>query len=230
MTELSITTRLAAIHQRIHQAKIAANRATDTVQLLAVSKTHDASKIHAAWEAGQKMFGENYVQEAVNKQKQLQNLDIDWHFIGKLQSNKIKLIAENFAWVHTVSDINHARRLNAQRSIELPLLNVCIQVNISNELSKGGVDVESTILLLKQCLELPRLQIRGLMAIPEPTNEVAIQRQIFARLRQLKNELTQITTLDTLSMGMSNDLEAAIYEGATIVRIGTAIFGERDYA
>lgn len=231
MTNLSIETRLAAVHTRIRQAEIAANRKAGVVQLLAVSKTHHSSKIRAAWLAGQKAFGENYLQESLDKQQDLQDLDLEWHFIGRLQSNKTKTVAENFAWVHSVSDINHARRLNAHRPTLLPLLNICIQVNIDNEPSKGGVNLENVPQLLEQCLELPRLKVRGLMAIPEPVGNIAQQRQPFAKIRQLRDSLAQINLpLDTLSMGMSDDLEAAIAEGATLVRIGTAIFGTRNYS
>jgi len=231
MTDLSITTRLATVYARIRQAEVTANRQTGAVQLLAVSKTHDIYKIRAAWEAGQRAFGENYVQEALDKQKKLQDLEIEWHFIGRLQSNKTKEVAENFAWVHSLSDLNHARRLNTQRPMALPPLQVCIQVNVSHEASKGGVLPEAVPQLLAQCLELPRLQIRGLMAIPEAVGDILQQRQPFASLRQLRDSLMRSNLpLDTLSMGMSDDLEAAICEGATLVRVGSAIFGDRIYA
>lgn len=227
-TNLTIATQLAAVQERIHQAEIAASRQLGAVQLLAVSKTHAAVKIRAAYEAGQRAFGENYLQEALDKQEELQDLAIEWHFIGRIQSNKTKAIAENFNWVHGLGDINHARRLNTQRPHSLPPLNVCIQVNVSNELSKGGVMPEVVPQLLEQCMNLPRLRFRGLMAIPEPMGDFAQQRLPFERLRRLRDSLIRTDLpLDTLSMGMSDDLEAAIAEGATLVRIGTAIFGSR---
>lgn len=225
---LAIKLNLAAVQERIHQAEISANRSIGAVQLLAVSKTHAPIKIRAAWAAGQYKFGENYLQEALNKQKDLHDLNIEWHFIGRIQSNKTKLIAENFAWVHSLSDINHAQRLNAQRPYWLPPLNVCIQMNISNEASKGGVELHTISQLLEQCKSLNRLRICGLMVIPEANSDLIQQRVPFARLRSIRDSLIQTNLpLDTLSMGMSDDLEAAIAEGATLVRIGTAIFGSR---
>ena len=172
-------------------------------------------------------FGENYLQEALEKQTQLADLPLIWHFIGPIQSNKTRPIAEHFDWVHSVDRLKIAQRLSEQRPAHLPALNICLQVNVSGEQSKSGCSPEELTALARAVVALPNLRLRGLMAIPEPTDDVAAQHAAFARLRQLRDELA--LNLDTLSMGMSHDLEAAIAEGATWVRIGTALFGARDY-
>lgn len=205
------------------------DRSGSGVKLLAVSKRHSTEKIREAYEAGQKAFGENYVQELLDKNEQLDDLDIEWHFIGPLQSNKTKKIAEVASWVHTIDRLKIARRLNDQRPDHLEPLAVCLQVNISDEESKSGVAEEQLLPLAKEIEKLPKLKLRGLMAIPAPENNFAKQREIFARVAAIQQSLNDKGfELDTLSMGMSNDMEAAIAEGATIVRIGTAIFGARE--
>ena len=204
-------------------------RSGSEVKLLAVSKRHSTEKIREAYEAGQKAFGENYVQELLDKNKQLDDLDIEWHFIGPLQSNKTKKIAEVASWVHTIDRFKIAQRLNDQRPDHLDPLSVCLQVNISGEESKSGVSDEQLLSLAQEIKKLPKLKLRGLMAIPAPENDFAKQREIFARVAAIQQSLNNKgLELDTLSMGMSNDMEAAIAEGATIVRIGTAIFGARE--
>lgn len=226
-----IAENLQAVHERIRRAAAAANRAPDSVRLLAVSKTFGASVVATAWQAGQRAFGENFVQEALDKITELGDLDIEWHFIGPVQSNKTRPIAEHFAWVHSVEREKIARRLNDARPPHLPPLNVLIQVNVSGEASKSGIAPGEERALAAVIRTLPRLRLRGLMAIPEPTPDAAVQRQRFALLRGLQQAL-QIDdgSVDTLSMGMSDDLEAAIAEGATMVRIGTAVFGSRKTA
>ncbi len=206
------------------------HRQPDSVQLLAVSKKHPASMIKEAYNSGQSAFGENYVQELADKAEQLSELDIEWHFIGPLQSNKTKTIAHIADWVHTIDRLKIAKRLSEQRPAELKPLSVCVQVNISGEASKSGVLPEQAISLCEQILPLPNLRLRGLMAIPAPEHNIHKQRATFAKLAQLKETINQQLNLqlDTLSMGMSDDMEAAIAEGATIVRIGTAIFGTRE--
>ena len=204
-------------------------RPKDTVQLLAVSKRHSIAMIREAYEAGQESFGENYVQELVEKSQALTGLNIDWHFIGPLQSNKTKQIAEVANWVHTVDRLKIAQRLNDQRPKNMPPLNICMQINISGEASKSGVTAEELPALAKDIAELPHLNLRGLMVIPAPESDFEKQRATFAKVSRLKTKLNQYGYhLDTLSMGMSSDMEAAIAEGATIVRIGTAIFGTRN--
>lgn len=204
------------------------NRAFSNVQLLAVSKRHSVDAIEQAYAAGQRAFGENYVQELVEKAAALQSLDIEWHFIGALQSNKSKDIAAVASWVHTVDRLKIARRLSEQRPAELPPLNVCLQVNVNNEANKSGVSLDELAALAEAVSALPNLTLRGLMAIPEATRDEATQRANFALLAAAKDTLnTKGYALDTLSMGMSGDMPAAIAEGATIVRIGTAIFGTR---
>ena len=227
----SIAANLQAVRERIAAACLAAGRPTGSVSLLAVSKTWPASAVRDAASAGQVAFGENYVQEALDKIAALGDLALEWHFIGPLQSNKTRAVAENFAWVHSVDRLKIAERLAAQRPAGLPPLNVCLQVNVSGEASKSGCAPAEAPALAAAIGRLPGLRLRGLMAIPEPTVDDALQRQRFASLRE---SLASISTqsgsrLDTLSMGMSDDLEAAIMEGASIVRIGTAIFGERNY-
>jgi pyridoxal phosphate enzyme (YggS family) len=194
-----------------------------------VSKTIAAARIEEAYAAGQRAFGENHAQEAVEKITVLAALPVEWHFIGPIQSNKTRLIAQHFAWVHSVEREKIAERLNAARPEHLPPLNICIQVNLSGEATKSGVAPGEEARLADAIARLPRLKLRGLMAIPEPTADVALQRRRFALLRELKDGLiARGHALDTLSMGMTDDFEAAILEGATIVRIGTAIFGRRD--
>jgi hypothetical protein len=201
------------------------------VALLAVSKTWPAAAVREAVAAGQCAFGESYVQEAVAKIAVLHDLAAEWHFIGPLQSNKTRPVAENFAWVHSVERFKVAERLAAQRPPGMPPLNVCLQVNVSGESSKSGCAPESAPELARAVVQLPNLRLRGLMAIPEPTEDLALARRRFAGLRELRDRLVADgLPLDTLSMGMSHDLEAAIMEGATLVRVGTAIFGERNYA
>ena len=198
------------------------------VSLLAVSKTWPAEAVREAYLAGQKSFGESYVQEAIQKMQALADLDLEWHFIGPVQSNKTRLIAENFAWVHGVDRERIALKLSAARPESMPPLQVCIQVNVSGEDSKSGVAPGAVLPLAKFINDLPRLKLRGLMTIPEPTADKHVQRARFAELRHLKEMLGNSgVNLDTLSMGMSEDFESAIQEGSTMVRIGSAIFGTR---
>ncbi len=198
------------------------------VTLLAVSKAQSAEKLREAYQAGQTKFGENYLQEALNKQTELVDLAIEWHFIGPIQSNKTQPIAQHFSWVHGVDRLKIAQRLNDARPAEMPPLQICLQVNISGEASKSGVAEDELSVLVKTVSALPKLKLRGLMAIPEPTDDEALQRQQFQRMRFLFNRLiNEGYSLDTLSMGMSSDYKIAIEEGATIVRIGSAIFGAR---
>jgi pyridoxal phosphate enzyme (YggS family) len=225
----SIAVNLQAVRARIARAAQAAQRPAGDILLLAVSKTIPAERIAEAHAAGQRAFGENHVQEAVEKITVLATLPLDWHFIGPIQSNKTRLIAEHFSWAHSVEREKIAERLNAARPEGMAPLNVCIQVNVSGEATKSGVAPGDEAKLAEAIARLPRLRLRGLMAIPEPTADVTLQRRRFALLRELKNGLrARGHALDTLSMGMSDDFEAAILEGATIVRIGTAIFGKRD--
>jgi len=213
---------------RIAGAAVAAGRDPAGVRLLAVSKTWPAESVREAAAAGQRAFGENYVQEGVAKVEALADLGLEWHFIGPLQSNKTRLVANRFAWVHSIDRLKIAERLAEQRDVHLPPLDVCIQVNVSGEASKSGVAPADLPELARAVASLPRLRLRGLMAIPEPTPDVALQRARFASLRLLRDELNAAGLgLDTLSMGMSDDLEAAIAEGSTMVRVGTAIFGAR---
>jgi len=214
---------------RIANAAVAAGRDPATVRLLAVSKTWPADSVREAAAAGQRAFGENYVQEGVAKVDELAGLGLEWHFIGPLQSNKTRLVANRFSWVHSIDRLKIAERLSEQRDVHLPPLEVCIQVNVSGEASKSGVAPADLPDLARAVAVLPRLRLRGLMAIPEPTPDVALQRARFASLRAMRNELNAAGfALDTLSMGMSDDLEAAIAEGSTLVRVGTAIFGSRN--
>ncbi|MBI3902298.1 MAG: YggS family pyridoxal phosphate-dependent enzyme [Nitrosomonadales bacterium] len=226
----AIAYNLQAVHQTIAQAAQAAQRRSGDVALLAVSKTFPAAAVRAAYQAGQHAFGENYVQEALRKIDALRDLPLEWHFIGPIQSNKTRAIAENFSWVHGVERFHIAERLSAQRPAHLPPLNVCLQVNVSGEASKSGVAPEEAEELAHAVAGLPHLRLRGLMAVPAPGAGLAAQRKPFAQLRELMQQLNAHgLELDTLSMGMSYDLEAAVLEGATLVRIGTAIFGARDY-
>ncbi len=226
----NVGSNLQAVRNAIAQAARTAQRCAEDVALLAVSKTFPAAAVRAAFHAGQRAFGESYLQEALDKISALRDLPLEWHFIGPIQSNKTRAIAENFSWVHGVDRLKIAERLSAQRPQTLPPLNVCIQVNVSGESSKSGVSPGEVAELAHAVARLPQLRLRGLMAIPAPAEGLAAQRAPFARLRQLLQELNaQGLKLDTLSMGMSQDMEAAILEGATIVRVGTAIFGERNY-
>jgi len=223
-----ISARLQNIAERIARAAIVSGRDPSDVRLLAVSKTWPAESVREAADAGQRAFGESYVQEAIDKLDALADLGLEWHFIGPLQSNKTRPVANGFAWVHSVDRLRIAQRLSEQRDVHLPPLQVCIQVNVSGEASKSGVAPDALPELARAVAALPRLQLRGLMTIPEATSDVALQRARFASLRQLKDGLVASgLPLDTLSMGMSDDLEAAVAEGATIVRVGTAIFGAR---
>ena len=222
---------LASVHKRICQAAKQYNRSLSSIQLLAVSKKKPASLVREAAKAGQRLFGENYLQEALLKMKELRDLkDLEFHFIGDVQSNKTKLIAENFAWVHSVHRKKIAHRLNEQRSCSLPPLNICLEVNVSEEVSKDGIVQFEALYDLARFIitSCPRLHLRGLMAIPKPTDTFVLQRQPYKRLKQILCQLqNRQIPVDTLSMGMSYDLEAAIAEGATFVRLGQAVFGPR---
>jgi pyridoxal phosphate enzyme (YggS family) len=219
---------LQAVLRRIKAAAEAAGRRPDAVRLLAVSKTWPVADIEAAYRAGQRAFGESQQQEACAKIGALAHLPLEWHFIGPLQSNKTRPIAEHFTWVHSLDRDKIARRLSEQRPAGLGPLMVCIQVNISAEASKGGVAPQAALALARQVSELPNIRLRGLMAIPAPSADPSRQRAQFGAVRALYDELRAAgIALDTLSMGMSDDLEAAVMEGATLVRVGSAIFGRR---
>ncbi|SFH62064.1 YggS family pyridoxal phosphate-dependent enzyme [Modicisalibacter xianhensis] len=231
MPDVQVRESLQRARQRLADALESAGRPADDACLLAVSKTKPAALIREAHACRQRDFGENYLQEALDKQVELADLtDIVWHFIGPLQSNKTRAVAEHFAWVHSVDRAKIARRLSEQRPASLGPLNICLQVNVSGEASKSGADPDDLDALAAEVIALPNLRLRGLMAIPAPATSMAEQRRPLARLRQLRDDLRQRypqAPLDTLSMGMSDDLEAAILEGATLVRLGTAIFGAR---
>ncbi|MDI5983532.1 YggS family pyridoxal phosphate-dependent enzyme [Halomonas sp. M4R5S39] len=231
MKALVLSESLAAARARLAEALQDAGRPVSGARLLAVSKTKPAALIREAWHLGQRDFGENYVQEALDKQAELADLDdIVWHFIGPLQSNKTRAVAEHFAWVHSLDREKIAQRLNDQRPAGLGPLNICLQVNISDEPSKSGVLLAELPALAEAVLAMPALRLRGLMAIPAPVEDREAQRVPFARLREALAALQERfpdAPLDTLSMGMTADLEAAVVEGATLVRLGTAIFGER---
>ena len=219
---------MQAVRQRVADAARACGRDPAAVGLIAVSKTFGADAVAAAHACGQRVFGENYVQEAVDKIVALASLGLEWHFIGPIQSNKTRQIAENFAWVHSVDRAKIAERLAAARPAALAPLQVCIQINIGDENTKSGVAPADALALARAIAALPRLKLRGLMTIPPASDDPAQQRRYFAELRKLKEQLAMAgVALDTLSMGMSADLEAAIAEGATLVRVGTAIFGQR---
>ena len=228
---------LVAVDERITKAARAAGRDPSSVRLLAVSKTFGADRIVEAAQAGQQAFGENYVQEAVEKMSEVQSLitdhrspitDLEWHFIGPIQSNKTRSIAERFDWVQSVDRLKIAERLAEQRPVDLPPINVLLQVNVSGEASKGGVEPDEALTLARAIHDLPRLRLRGLMAIPAPEADAARQRSALAQMKTLFDRLRDGgVAIDVLSMGMSDDLEAAIAEGSTMVRIGTAIFGAR---
>lgn len=224
----SIESNLQVVRTRIAAAARAAGREPGEIALLAVSKTFAAGNVRAALAAGQREFGESYVQEAIDKIACLSDLPLVWHFIGPIQSNKTRAIAEHFDWVHSVARAKIAQRLAEARPAGREPLDICLQVNVSGEASKSGVAPEELRSLAEAVRGLPRLRLRGLMAIPEPGGDVSLQRRRFASVRLLLEQLNAAGFgLDTLSMGMSQDLEAAVMEGATIVRIGTAIFGER---
>ena len=226
----TIASNLQAVRNAMKMAAAEAGTRAEEVRLLAVSKTFPPEALREAYQAGQQCFAESYVQEALEKISALQDLTIEWHYIGPIQSNKTRAIAENFAWVHSVDRLKIAERLSEQRPAHLPPLQVCLQVNISGEGSKAGVSPGETSALAHAVAKLPGLKLRGLMAVPAPSTDVAAQRLPFAQLRELRDRLNrQGLQLDALSMGMSHDFAAAIAEGATMVRIGTAIFGNRIY-
>ena len=228
MEEINVATNLHSIRQRISAAEKLANRDAGSVALLAVSKTKPDSLIRAAWNAGQRAFGENYAQEAEEKARRLADLSIEWHFIGPIQSNKTRGLAQTMAWVHSIDRLKIAQRLSDQRPEHLPPLNICVQVKLSDEPSKSGVASSELPILAEQIVKLPKLRLRGLMAIPAATADYPEQRRSFSKLQGLLFELQkQHPQADTLSMGMSGDLEAAVVEGSTLVRVGTDIFGAR---
>ncbi|MDG2443106.1 MAG: YggS family pyridoxal phosphate-dependent enzyme [Luminiphilus sp.] len=228
MKEINVATNLHSIRQRISAAEKLANRDAGSVALLAVTKTKPDGLIRAAWNAGQRAFGENYAQEAEEKARRLADLSIEWHFIGPIQSNKTRGLAQTMAWVHSIDRLKIAQRLSDQRPEHLPPLNICVQVKLSDEPSKSGVASSELPNLAEQIVKLPKLRLRGLMAIPAATADYPEQRMSFSRLQGLLFELQkQHPQADTLSMGMSGDLEAAVVEGSTLVRVGTDIFGAR---
>jgi pyridoxal phosphate enzyme (YggS family) len=224
----AIATSLQACHRRIEAACLKAGRSRDEISLLAVSKTFPAAAVRAAWQAGQRAFGESYLQEAVAKLEELRDLPLEWHFIGPIQSNKTRAIAELFQWVHGVDRLKVAERLAEARPADAPPLNVLIQVNVGGEASKHGVAPEAALPLARAVMQLPRLRLRGFMTIPRPSDDPMDERAQFAVMQTILDAARAAgLPLDTLSMGMSDDLEAAILEGSTLVRIGTAIFGKR---
>jgi pyridoxal phosphate enzyme (YggS family) len=226
---MPIADNISEVRARVARAARACGRDPQTITILAVSKTFDHLAVKEAMQAGQRDFGENYLQEALDKQQAVAQPELIWHFIGPIQSNKTRGIAENFAWVHSLDRLKIAQRLSAQRPRSAPPLNVCIEVNVSGEASKSGVLPEAVASFADEVAVLPQLKLRGLMAIPAPTPDPVRQRAAFRQVRALFDSLNQRGShLDTLSMGMSADLEAAIAEGATLVRIGTAIFGLRN--
>ena len=228
MEEINVATNLHSIRQRISAAEKLANRDAGSVALLAVSKTKPDRLIRAAWNAGQRAFGENYAQEAEEKAQRLADLSIEWHFIGPIQSNKTRGLAQTMAWVHSIDRLKIAQRLSDQRPEHLPPLNLCVQVKLSDEPSKSGVASSELPNLAEQIVKLPKLRLRGLMAIPAATADYPEQRKAFSKLQGLLCELQKHhPQADTLSMGMSGDLEAAVVEGSTLVRVGTDIFGAR---
>lgn len=224
----SVSATLAQVRKRIELACLATGRPLDAVKLLAVSKTMPAQAIRDAHAAGQLAFGENYIQEGVDKIASLADLPLEWHCIGPIQSNKTKLVAENFAWVHSIDRLKTAERLSAQRPAELPPLQVCLQVNVDGGSNKSGVAPSELMALAQAVAQLPHLQLRGIMTIPEPTDNEAAARAVHRQAKDLFDSLKASgLDVDTLSMGMTGDLEAAIAEGSTCVRVGTAIFGHR---
>ncbi|PIJ48902.1 YggS family pyridoxal phosphate enzyme [Erwinia sp. OLTSP20] len=226
-----ISHNLDQVRQRITHAALRCGRDPTEIMLIAVSKTQSVNAIEQAMLAGQRSFGENYVQEALDKISAMENCALIWHFIGPLQSNKSRLVAENFAWLHTLDRLKLAQRLNAQRPEQLEALNVLIQVNISDENSKSGIMLDDVAELAREVVKLPRLRLRGLMAIPAPENSYQRQLAVCQRMARAFEQLKAgCPSVDTLSLGMSDDMEAAIAAGSTMVRIGTAIFGSRHYA
>jgi pyridoxal phosphate enzyme (YggS family) len=224
----TIADNLARVRERIAAAEARYDRPPGSVALLAVSKLHGVERIAAAHAAGQSAFGESYVQEALDKQAALAGLPVQWHFVGRIQTNKTRDIAGHFDWVHGLCELRHARRLGAQRPSELGALAVCIQVNLSGESSKSGVEPGAAGALIDACRNIDGIAVQGLMTLPAPADDLAAQRRPFAALRALRDRLaTPELPLATLSMGMTADLEAAVAEGATMVRIGTAVFGPR---
>ena len=226
----TLTDNVARVRSRIVAAAQACQRPAETVGLLAVSKTHPPGAIEAAWQAGLHDLGENYLQEALEKQAQLSHLPLVWHFLGNIQSNKTRPVAEHFDWVHAVDRLKIAQRLSAQRPADKAPLNVCLQVNISGEASKSGCTPDELPGLACAVAALDNIRLRGLMVIPQPVDGFEAQRVAFRQTRTLLEQVNRLlpVAMDTLSMGMSDDMEAAIAEGATWVRIGTAIFGRRD--
>jgi len=228
MPDHDLTERYAATRTRIASAAVEAAREPDSVGLVAISKGQEAGAIRELVQLGQRDFGENYLQEALPKLASLADLPITWHFTGQVQSNKTRPLAESFAWIHTLDRERHAVRLNDQRPADAPALNICIQVRLADEPGKGGVEPAEVAALAAKIVQLPRLRLRGLMTLPPPQQDFAAQREVFGRLTAQFNDLNVGGfNLDTLSMGMSADLEAAVAAGATLVRIGTALFGER---
>ncbi|RKZ82310.1 MAG: YggS family pyridoxal phosphate-dependent enzyme [Gammaproteobacteria bacterium] len=226
-----IKKRLFVTDSNIKKAEIAFKRQTGSVQLLAVSKTWSSEVLRDAAMAGQRLFGENYLQEALVKIDDLADLNLEWHFIGPIQSNKTKDIASHFDWVQSIDRLKIAQRLSNQRPSELADLNICIQVNIDNETTKSGVAMEDLLAFAEQINKLERLSLRGLMIIPAKTDDPEQQRTSFKKAYQLYTQLTDLyPTVDTLSMGMTADMTMAIAEGSTMVRIGTAVFGQRHTA
>jgi pyridoxal phosphate enzyme (YggS family) len=224
----SVSANLAQVRKRIELAVLAAGRPADAVSLLAVSKTMPAQAVRDAFAAGQLAFGENYIQEGVDKIASLADLPLVWHCIGPIQSNKTKLVAENFAWVHSIDRLKIAERLSAQRPVHLPALQICLQVNVDGGSNKSGVSPTDLLALAQAVAQLPNLQLRGIMTIPEPAENEAAARSVHRQAKALFDSLNAAgLKLDTLSMGMTGDLEAAIAEGSTCVRVGTAIFGHR---
>jgi pyridoxal phosphate enzyme (YggS family) len=224
----SVSANLAQVRKRIELASLAVGRPVDAVKLLAVSKTMPAQAVREAHAAGQLAFGENYIQEAVDKMLSLADLPLEWHCIGPIQSNKTKLVADNFAWVHSIDRLKIAERLSAQRPAHLPALQVCLQVNVDGGSNKSGVAPTELMALAQAVAKLPQLQLRGIMTIPEPAENEAAARAVHRKAKALFDSLNAAgLKLDTLSMGMTGDLEAAIAEGSTCVRVGTAIFGQR---
>ena len=224
----SVSANLAQVRKRIELACLAAGRPASAVHLLAVSKTMPAQAVRDAHAAGQVAFGENYIQEGVDKIATLADLPLEWHCIGPIQSNKTKLVAENFAWVHSIDRLKIAERLSAQRPANLPALQICLQVNVDGGRNKSGVVPADLLALAQAVAQLPHLQLRGIMTIPEPAENEAAARAVHRQAKDLFDGLKAAgLSVDTLSMGMTGDLEAAIAEGSTCVRVGTAIFGQR---
>ena len=226
----TIADRLSIAQSRINQAAQKCSRMPDEIKLLAVSKTKPNSDIIEAYQAGQRLFGENYVKEGEQKISELSAKypDIEWHFIGPLQSNKTKIVAQHFDWMHTLSRLKIAQRLNEQRPDHQSPLQVCIQVNISQEDTKSGIDADEVMALATQINQMPKLTLRGVMAIPTATDDIQVQQDEFSKLQRIYQNLQQhFDNIDTLSMGMSGDLDVAIANGSTMVRIGSAIFGDR---